>query len=151
MCFEAKKGYSGALVLLHQSCKPLSIVAEDLPSAANEGRMVVMSFDSFHAVLCYVPNSGDGLKRLSERIEQWDVQLRERLQSLSATKPVVLMGDLNVAHQDKDIWNVEAPHVPKSAGTTAEERESFGKLLDCGFKDRVHLELSIERGRTVSA
>ena len=83
-----------------RGCKPLSILAEDLPSAAHEGRMVVTSFDTFHMVLCYVPNSGDGLKRLRERIDQWDVQLRERLMSLAATKPVVLMGDLNVAHKE---------------------------------------------------
>ncbi|CAJ1336144.1 unnamed protein product [Effrenium voratum] len=61
-------------------------------------------------VLCYVPNSGDGLKRLTERIEQWDVQLKERLLALAQKKQVVLMGDLNVAHRDQDIWNAEAPH-----------------------------------------
>lgn len=82
-----------------------------------------------------MPNSGDGLKRLTERIEQWDVQLKERLLALAQKKQVVLMGDLNVAHRDQDIWNAEAPHVPKSAGTTAEERESFGKLLESGFKE----------------
>lgn len=53
------------------------------------------------AVRCYVPNSGDGLKRLRERIDQWDVELRERLQNLAKKKHVLLMGDLNVAHQDK--------------------------------------------------
>ena len=136
----AKKGYSGALVMLHKDCpKPIHMTAEDLPSAKNEGRMVVVEFEALYVILCYVPNSGDGLKRLRERIDQWDVELRERLQNLAKKKHVLLMGDLNVAHQDKDIWNVEAPHVPKSAGTTAEERESFGKLLDSGFKDSFSL------------
>ena len=132
-----KKGYSGTLVMLHKEVpEPMSVAAEDLPSAAAEGRLVVCEFNSLFVVLCYVPNSGDGLKRLSERIEKWDPQLRERLRDLAQKKSVVLMGDLNVAHQDKDIWNVEAPHVPKSAGLTPEERESFSKLLESGFKDR---------------
>lgn len=136
----AKKGYSGALVMLHKDCpKPIHVSAEDLPSAKDEGRMVMLEFKALYVILCYVPNSGDGLKRLKERIEKWDVQLRKRLQTLAAKKHVLLMGDLNVAHQDKDIWNLEAPHVPKSAGTTAEERESFGKLLDSGFKDSFSL------------
>ncbi|CAE7683467.1 ARP [Symbiodinium pilosum] len=131
-----KKGYSGTLVMLHKEVpEPMSVAAEDLPSAAAEGRLVVCEFNSLFVVLCYVPNSGDGLKRLSERIEKWDPQLRERLRDLAQKKSVVLMGDLNVAHQDKDIWNVEAPHVPKSAGLTPEERESFSKLLESGFKD----------------
>ncbi|CAJ1432584.1 unnamed protein product [Effrenium voratum] len=131
-----KKAYSGTMILLHKDCpKPLQISAEDLPSAAKEGRLVVAEFEHLYVVLCYVPNSGDGLKRLTERIEQWDVQLKERLLALAQKKQVVLMGDLNVAHRDQDIWNAEAPHVPKSAGTTAEERESFGKLLESGFKD----------------
>eukprot|EP00438_Fugacium_kawagutii_P031524 Skav224977 [mRNA] locus=scaffold560:98827:111464:+ [translate_table: standard] len=99
----AKKGYSGALIMLHKDCpKPINALAEDLPSAKDEGRMVVLEFETLYVILCYVPNSGDGLKRLTERIDKWDVQLRERLQKLAAKKHVVLMGDLNVAHQDKD-------------------------------------------------
>jgi len=132
----AKKGYSGTLVLLRKTFEePIKVSAEDLPSAANEGRLVVTEFQALFVVQCYVPNSGDGLKRLSERIEQWDLQLRDRLKALAQQKAVVLIGDLNVAHQDKDIWNVEAPHIPKSAGTTPQERESFSKLLESGFKD----------------
>lgn len=66
-------------------------------------------------VRCYVPNSGDGLKRLKERIEKWDVQLRKRLQTLAAKKHVLLMGDLNVAHQDKDSWFDTAEAVDRSS------------------------------------
>ncbi|CAE8629022.1 unnamed protein product [Polarella glacialis] len=134
----AKKGYSGALMLLRKGLNVIKVTPEDLPSAADEGRMVVAEFEELFVVLCYVPNSGDGLKRLSERLEKWDVQLRERLAELGGgkkKKAVLLIGDLNVAHQDKDIWNVEAPHVPKSAGTTPQERESFAKLLQSGFVD----------------
>merc|ERR1712139_738784 len=66
----------------------------------------------------------------------WDPALRDYLRELEAKgKPVLLLGDLNVAHRDVDIWNVEAPHVPKSAGTTPEERESFSSLLGAGFVD----------------
>lgn len=136
-----KKGYSGTLVMLHtEAPEPISVLAEDLPAAAAEGRMVVCEFSSLFLVLCYVPNSGDGLKRLKERVEKWDPQLRERLHALAEKKSVVLMGDLNVAHQDKDIWNVEAPHVPKSAGLTPEERQSFSTLLESGFKDGFALQ-----------
>ncbi|CAE7749912.1 ARP, partial [Symbiodinium necroappetens] len=136
-----KKGYSGTLIMLHtEAPEPISVLAEDLPAAAAEGRMVVCEFSSLFLVLCYVPNSGDGLKRLKERVEKWDPQLRERLHALAEKKSVVLMGDLNVAHQDKDIWNVEAPHVPKSAGLTPEERQSFSKLLESGFKDGFALQ-----------
>ena len=132
----AKKGYSGTLVMLRNDApEPISVGTEDLPSAAAEGRLVVCEFESLFVVLCYVPNSGDALQRLSQRVEKWDPQLRERLHALGEKKRVVLMGDLNVGHQDKDIWNVEAPHVPKSAGLTPQERESFSKLLDSGFKE----------------
>merc|ERR1711879_1106206 len=79
--------------------------------------------------------AGDALKRLDERIERWDVELRDRLTMLASKKAVLLIGDLNVAHLDLDIWNVEAPHIAKSAGTSPQERESFGKLLGAGFVD----------------
>merc|ERR1719450_1749183 len=80
-------------------------------------------------------NSGEGLVRLKERLEKWDPRLRSYLQGLAKKKPVLLLGDLNVAHRDADIWNLEAPHVPKSSTTTPEERASFGKLLTSGFVD----------------
>jgi exodeoxyribonuclease III len=135
-CSTVKKGYSGTLVLLRRDrAKPLNVEAGDLPSAKDEGRLITLEFAELYVVIAYVPNSGDGLKRLDERLQQWDEQLREKLKDLASKKPVVLLGDLNVAHRDVDIWNVEAPHVPKSAGTTVQERESFSKLLDAGFAD----------------
>jgi len=135
-CSTAKKGYSGTLVLLRKDGpKPLSVQPLDLPSAKDEGRLIIMEFEAIYLVLAYVPNSGEGLKRLDERIGQWDVQLREKMEELASKKPAVLIGDLNVAHRDVDIWNVEAPHIPKSPGTTNKERESFSSLLGAGFVD----------------
>jgi len=135
-CSTAKKGYSGTAILLRKgSPKPLQVETCNLPSATDEGRLIMVEYEALFLVLSYVPNSGDGLKRLAERTGQWDVQLREKLAKLAAQKPTALIGDLNVAHLDTDIWNVEAPHIPKSAGTTVEERQSFAKLLDAGFVD----------------
>lgn len=135
-CSTAKKGYSGTLVLLRKDGpKPLSVTPLELSSAKDEGRLILIEFEALYMVLAYVPNSGDGLKRLDERIGQWDVQLREKLVELASKKPTVLFGDLNVAHRDEDIWNVEAPHIPKSAGTTDKERQSFASLLSAGFVD----------------
>uniref|UniRef100_A0A7S1EZ40 DNA-(apurinic or apyrimidinic site) endonuclease n=1 Tax=Noctiluca scintillans TaxID=2966 RepID=A0A7S1EZ40_NOCSC len=135
-CSTKKKGYSGVAVLLRKGCpQPLKVEPEDLPSALGEGRLVTVEFAAFFVVFAYVPNSGDGLKRLDERIDQWDAQLLARIKALTAKKPTLLIGDLNVAHLDEDIWNVEAPHIAKSAGTTPQERSSFAKLLDAGFVD----------------
>jgi exodeoxyribonuclease-3/AP endonuclease-1 len=135
-CSTAKKGYSGTLILKRKDGpKLVSVTPLDLPSAKDEGRLIIVEFEALFLVLAYVPNSGDGLKRLEERIEHWDVQLREKLKTMGETKPTVLLGDLNVAHRDEDIWNVEAPHIPKAAGTTPQERSSFSALLDAGFVD----------------
>jgi len=130
-----KKGYSGVLVLMRKGAQQPTSEVTDLNAASNEGRLVILDFDRLYIVVSYVPNSGDGLKRLDERVGKWDVELRERLTRMATQKSVLLIGDLNVAHLDTDIWNVEAPHVPKSAGTTPQERESFGQLLEAGFVD----------------
>lgn len=119
----------------HQSHKVLSVwYGMDKP-VDKEGRMITVEYESFFVVLVYVPNSGDGLKRLDYRIEEWDKDFRKYVMELEKVKPVVVGGDLNVAHLDHDIWNVDAKHVPKSAGTTPQERQSFGELLDAGFVD----------------
>merc|ERR1712032_140779 len=106
-----------------------------LEKGADEGRTICVDMPKLFVVVSYVMNSGDGLVRLKKRLGHWDPKMRSYLQSLSKKKPVVLLGDLNVAHRDEDIWNVEAPHVPKSSTTTPEERASFGKLLQAGFVD----------------
>lgn len=100
-----------------------------------EGRIMTLEYDAFFLLFAYTPNSGDKLQRLSYRIEEWDTDLWDHLKELEKSKPVILAGDLNVAHLDADIWNVEAKHIAKSAGTTPQERGSFSALLEKGYKD----------------
>jgi len=91
---------------------------------------MTLEFEGFYLVTAYVPNSGQDLKRLDYRIGEWERDMRAHLKELDAKKPVVYMGDLNVAHLDSDIWNVSASHIKKSAGTTPQEREAFGVMLE---------------------
>ena len=103
-----------------------------------EGRCVTVEFERFVAVCAYVPNSGEGLKRLDYRLSTWEAEMRAHARWLAAStsKPVVLGGDLNVAHRDADIYNAGAPHLKKSAGTTPQERAAFGALCsECGLVD----------------
>jgi exodeoxyribonuclease III len=96
-----------------------------------EGRAITLELPDFFIVALYVPNSGQGLKRLTYRLESWDIALRKYVASLEARgKPCIVGGDLNVAHQDIDIYNVGAPHLKKQAGTTPQERASFGEWLE---------------------
>ena len=129
-----KKGYSGTAVFTKQ--KPLS-VSYDLPDMENlgfpnEGRVITLEFDEFYFVNCYTPNSQDGLKRLEYRM-RWEDAFLSYLKSLEREKPVVLCGDLNVAHQEIDLKN------PKSnrgnAGFSDEERAKMSRLLAGGFTD----------------
>ena len=124
----AKNGYSGVVALVRDTLAP-KVALDTVCESLHEGRTITLSFDDVHAVLAYVPNSGQDLKRLDERIDTWEPAMRAHLKALAATKPVVLLGDLNVAHLDADIWNVTAKHIPKSAGCTPREREAFGVLL----------------------
>lgn len=105
------------------------------PKFNGEGRTITVEFPSFILVGCYVPNSGEGLKRLDFRVNEWDPHLQAYIKRLSERKPVVLAGDLNVAHLDIDIHNPDAKHVPKQAGLTPQERASFSKMLSEGFCD----------------
>lgn len=91
-------------------------------------------FDSFFLLSCYFPNSGDGLRRLSYRITEWDPSLSSYVKELEKKKPVILTGDLNCAHQEIDIYNPAGNR--RSAGFTDEERQSFGtNFLSKGFVD----------------
>jgi len=128
----AKNGYSGVVCLVRSGVE-VSSVSLDAVESINEGRTVSIEFPDCHAVAAYVPNAGQDLKRLDYRIDTWEPAMRSYLQTLQASgKPVVLFGDLNVAHLDADIWNVTAKHVPKSAGCTPRERAAFGALLASG-------------------
>ena len=96
----------------------------------DEGRTLTLEFERFYLVTAYVPNSGQDLKRLGYRIDEWERDMRAYLKELDAKKPVLYVGDLNVAHRDEDIWNVTASHIKKSAGTTPQERAAFGVMLE---------------------
>ena len=99
-----------------------------------EGRSVVIDFQrlTLHAV--YVPNSGEGLKRIHYRLNEWERDMR--LHVSAAAKPLLMGGDLNVAHLDADVYNSEAKHIKKQAGLTPQERAAFGQLLtECSLVD----------------
>ena len=129
--YADKKGYSGTAIFTRRH--PLSVtygLGIDLHD--HEGRIITAEYDSFYLVTAYVPNSQDGLRRLDYR-QQWDKDLRTYLKELETKKPVVLCGDLNVAHREIDLKNPKSNR--KNAGFTDEEREGFQQLLDAGFVD----------------
>lgn len=126
-----KKGYSGTLVF--SRIKPLNVeygIGEDISDS--EGRIITLEYDSFFLVNAYVPNSKKELERLDYRIS-WEDTFRDYLKTLEETKPVILCGDLNVAHTEMDIKNAKSNQ--RSAGFTIEERNKFTELLDSGFID----------------
>ena len=124
--YAQKKGYSGTAVFSKK--EPLSVIR----GKDYEGRICALEFDDFFVVDVYTPNSQDGLARLPFRLE-WDAWFRSFVCDLDSRKPVLICGDLNVAHKEIDIKNPKANL--RNAGFTIEERESFTKLLECGFTD----------------
>jgi exodeoxyribonuclease-3 len=108
-----------------------------LPAHDGEGRTITAEFPLFHLTNVYVPNSGQNLDRLNYRTSCWDVDFLAKMQQLEkdTKKPILWLGDLNVAYDEKDTWNEGAKHLAKSAGTTAEERASFARQLDAGYVD----------------
>ena len=126
-----KKGYSGtAIFTRHQ---PLSVsYGMGIDEHDHEGRVITMEMDDFYLVCCYTPNSQDGLKRLDYRM-QWEQDFRQYLLQLDRQKPVILCGDLNVAHEEIDIKNPKSNR--RNAGFTDEERQQFSELLAAGFTD----------------
>lgn len=102
----------------------------------HEGRVLTLEYPGFYLVNCYTPNSQDGLKRLDYRME-WEDAFRAYLLALDAKKPVILCGDLNVAHREIDIKNDKTNHM--SAGFTDQERGKMTELLDAGFADSFRL------------
>ena len=121
-----KNGYSGTAIFSKK--KPLNVTyGLGNSSIDNEGRVITLEFEKFYLLHVYTPNSGQGLKRLDYRVETWDVEFRKFVKNLNKTKPVIVTGDLNVAHQEIDIHNPKGNL--KNSGFTKEERESFTKLL----------------------
>lgn len=125
-----KKGYSGTLVL--SKIKPLNIIYGIEGEYNDEGRVITLEFNDFYLINVYSPNSKEGLLRLSYRMEYED-KLRRYLNFISSKKPIILCGDLNVAHEEIDIKNPK--NNLRSAGFTIEERTKLTELLNNGFID----------------
>ena len=136
MC-KVKKGYSGTCAIVRESICVKNVTYGLNGSEDSEGRVITLELENFAVLIAYVPNSGQTLDRLKYRISTWDSDFAKHALNLQKKGlGVIIAGDLNVAHRDMDIWNVDAPHVPKGAGTTPQERASFQKqLLDRGFSD----------------
>ena len=129
--YAEKKGYSGTAIFTRR--KPLAVTyGLDIEEHDREGRVVTLEMDDFFLVTVYTPNSQDGLKRLDYRME-WEDAFRAYLKGLERTKPVIVCGDLNVAHKEIDLKNPKSNR--KNAGFTDEERAKFQQLLDAGFTD----------------
>ena len=126
-----KKGYSGTAVFTR--LEPLNIVyGIDDAQYDREGRVITLEFPDFYLVNCYTPNSQRGLERLNYRLA-WEDVFRTYLKAIDVKKPVLLCGDLNVAHQDIDLKNPKTNH--HNAGFTDEERGKFQERLATGFLD----------------
>ena len=126
-----KKGYSGTAIFTKR--RPLSVHYDiDAEGHDSEGRSITLEFAEFYLVTEYTPNAQDGLKRIDYRME-WEDARRAYLKKLDRKKPVILCGDLNVAHQEIDLKNPKTNR--GNAGFSDEERGKFGQLLEAGFVD----------------
>ena len=130
-CYAEKKGYSGTAVFTKHH--PLSVSYNiGVEEHGHEGRAVTLEYEDFYLVCVYTPNAQDGLRRIDYRMA-WEDAFRDYLLSLDAKKPVVVCGDMNVAHEEIDLKN------PKqnigNAGFSYEERGKFTELLESGFTD----------------
>ncbi|MCX4312040.1 MAG: exodeoxyribonuclease III [Muribaculaceae bacterium] len=129
--YAEKKGYSGVAIFSRHT--PLSVTKGiGIPGHDNEGRVLTLEFAQFYLVTVYTPNSQDGLRRLDYRGE-WDEAFRAYVMSLDKAKPVIICGDLNVAHKEIDLKNPKTNR--KNPGFTDAERNAFTRLLDSGFVD----------------
>lgn len=129
--YAEKKGYSGTAA--YSRLTPISIVyGMGIEEHDHEGRVITLEFEQFYYVTVYTPNSQDGLRRLDYRME-WDDAFRKYVCSLDQHKPVIICGDMNVAHQEIDLKNPKTN--TKNAGFTIEERNKFTELLQNGFTD----------------
>ena len=127
-----KKGYSGTAIL--SKVEPLSVQYDmDIEEHDQEGRVIAAEYATFYLVTVYTPNSGNGLKRLDYR-QQWDADFLAYLKQLEERKPVVVCGDLNVAHKDIDLARPK-PNYNKSAGYTQAEIDGLDNIVASGFVD----------------
>ena len=129
--YAEKKGYSGTAI--YSKHKPINVsYGIGVEQHDHEGRVVTLEFDSFFLVTVYTPNTQDELKRLDYRM-QWETDFQAYLKTLDARKPVIVCGDMNVAHQEIDLKNPKTNR--RNAGFTDEEREKMTQLLNSGFVD----------------
>ena len=130
-CYAEKKGYSGTAIFARTPALSVSYGIGQ-PELDNEGRVITLEYPEFYLITCYTPNSQRELARLDHRM-RWDEAFRNYVSGLDRKKPVIMCGDLNVAHKEIDLKNPASNH--KNAGFSDEERASFQKLLDAGFTD----------------
>lgn len=129
--YAERKGYSGTAVFSRE--EPVSVAyGMDIPEHDREGRVITLEFADFFFVCVYTPNSQDGLARLDYRMT-WEDAFRDYLLSLDKTKPVIVCGDMNVAHSEIDLKNPKTNR--KNPGFTDEERNKMTELLSSGFTD----------------
>ena len=129
--FADKKGYSGTAIYTRQ--KPIQVTYRiGIDEHDHEGRVITMEMEDFYLITCYTPNSQDGLRRLDYRMK-WEDDFMDYLKRLDAVKPIILCGDLNVAHEEIDLKNPKTNR--KNAGFTDEERAKMTRLLSNGFID----------------
>lgn len=129
--YAEKKGYSGTAIFTKHT--PLSVAyGIGIEEHDHEGRVITLEMPDFYLVTVYTPNSQDGLKRLDYRMT-WERDFQDYLHQIDTKKPVIVCGDMNVAHKEIDIKNPQSNH--HNAGFTDEEREQFTRMLDSGFVD----------------
>ena len=129
--YAEKKGYSGTAIFAKHA--PLSVrYGVGVPELDTEGRLITLEYEEFFLLTCYTPNAQQELARIDHRLA-WDNAFRSYLKELDAQKPVIVCGDLNVAHQEIDLKNPKSNR--GSAGFSDEERESFSQTLAAGFTD----------------
>lgn len=129
--YAEKKGYSG--VAMFTKIEPISVsYGMGVEEYDTEGRLITAEFSDFYLITCYTPNSQQELKRLDFRVK-WENELHKYIAELEKIKPVILCGDLNVAHQEIDLKNPKTNR--KNAGFTDEEREEMTKFLNQGYID----------------
>ena len=130
-CSAEKKGYSGTAVFARRT--PISVQYNlGIEEHDHEGRVITLEYEEFYLVCVYTPNAQDGLKRIDYRMA-WDDAFRGHVTALDAKKPVIICGDMNVAHEEIDLKNPKTNR--GNAGFSDEERGKFTELLDAGFTD----------------
>lgn len=129
--YAEKKGYSGTAIFA--KTPPLSVTyGVGVAALDTEGRLITLEYENFYLVTCYTPNAQPELARIDHRL-QWEQAMRDYLSALDRKKPVILCGDLNVAHNEIDLKNPAANR--GNAGFSDQERDAFRALLECGFTD----------------